>query len=98
VFVVPGDVDREMSEGCNRLIRDGAHPVLGSSDLVEELSLVLGPPASLTDTTHGIPAQGVRLSDLPYIWSLTITETLVKLGRLEVEGKVKRLGDYVVPS
>lgn len=98
VFVVPGDVDREMSEGCNRLIRDGAHPVLGSSDLVEELSLVLGPPASLTDTTHGIPAQGVRLSDLPDIWSLTITETLVKLGRLEVEGKVKRLGDYVVPS
>jgi DNA processing protein len=98
VFVVPGDVDREMSEGCNRLIRDGAHPVLGSSDLLEELSLILGPPAAASNTEHGIPADGVLLNELPHLWSLTITESLVKLGRLEVEGKVKRLGDYVVPS
>jgi DNA processing protein len=44
VFAVPGDVRRATSEGCNRLIRDGAHPVLDPDDLVEELSLVLGPP------------------------------------------------------
>ena len=97
VFVVPGDVDREMSEGCNRLIRDGAHPVLGSADLLEELSLVVGPPASVFDTRHGIPAEGVSIDDLPDLWSLTITETLIKLGRLEMEGKVRRLGDFVVP-
>lgn len=98
VFAVPGDVDREMSEGCNRLIRDGANPVLGSADLIEELSLVMGPPARATDTTHGIPAEGVAVGDLPDLWSLTVTETLVKLGRLELEGKVRRLGDFVVPS
>lgn len=98
VFAVPGDVDREMSEGCNRLIRDGAFPVLGSNDLVEELSLIIGPPAPLTDATHGIPAEGVRVNDLPELWSLTVTETLVKLGRLELEGKVRRLGDHVVPA
>ncbi len=97
VFAVPGDVDREMSEGCNRLIRDGAFPVLGSIDLIEELSLVLGPPAPFTDTSHGIPAEGARVADLPNLWSLTVTETLVKLGRLEAEGKVRRLGDHVVP-
>ena len=28
VFALPGDVDRESSVGCNRLIRDGAVPVL----------------------------------------------------------------------
>ncbi len=44
VFAVPGDVRRASSEGCNRLIRDGAHPVLDPEDLIEELSLVLGPP------------------------------------------------------
>lgn len=98
VFAVPGDVDREMSEGCNRLIRDGAYPVLGSADLIEELSLVIGPPARVTDTTHGIPAEGVAVGDLPDLWSLAVTETLVKLGRLELEGKVRRLGDFVVPS
>jgi DNA processing protein len=98
VFVVPGDVDRVTSEGCNRLIRDGAHPVFGSADLLEELSLVIGPPASVTDTAHGIPADGVSIGELPGLWSMTVTETLVKLGRLELEGKVKRLGEYVVPT
>lgn len=98
VFVVPGDVDREMSVGCNRLIRDGAHPVLGSADLLEELGLVIGPPASVSDTSHGIPAEGVPVNELPALWSLTVTESLVKLGRLELDGKVRRLGEYVVPS
>lgn len=98
VFVVPGDVDRAMSEGCNRLIRDGAHPVLGSADLLDELSLVVGPPASATDAAHGIPSEGVRVGDLPEVWALTVTESLIKLGRLEMEGKVKRQGDYVVPA
>lgn len=98
VFVVPGDVDRKTSEGCNRLIRDGAHPVLGSADLLEELSLVVGPPAGATDGTHGIPAEGVRVGELPDLWSLTVSETLIKLGRLEMEGKVRRLGDHVVPG
>lgn len=45
IFAVPGDVDREASVGCNLLIRDGATPVLGVDDLVEALSLVLGPAA-----------------------------------------------------
>ena len=97
VFVVPGDVDREMSEGCNRLIKDGAHPVLGAADLVEELSLVVGPPATPTNTDHGIPGEGVQVDQLPALWALSVTETLVKLGRLELEGKVKRLGEYVFP-
>jgi DNA processing protein len=98
VFVVPGDVDRATSEGCNRLIRDGAHPVLGSADLLEELSLIIGPPATVTDTSHGIPADGIQISELPALWSMTVTESLIKLGRLELEGKVKRLGEYVVPA
>ena len=49
VFAVPGDVDRASSEGCNRLIRDGAQPVLGPDDLIEELSLVVGPPRADPD-------------------------------------------------
>lgn len=98
VFAVPGDVDREMSEGCNRLIRDGAHPVLGSADLVEELSLVLGPPAAAAAESHGIPSEGIEIRDLPQLWSLPVSETLVKLGRLEMEGRVERNGDHVMPT
>jgi DNA processing protein len=98
VFCVPGDVDRVTSEGCNRLIRDGAHPVLGSADLLEELGLILGPPAPAADTLHGIPSEGVSINELPSLWSMTVTESLIKLGRLELEGKVKRLGEFVVPT
>ena len=98
VFAVPGDVDRDMSEGCNRLIRDGAHPVLGAEDLVEEMSLVVGPPADTVPPSHGIPPHGVPVGDLPELWSLTLTETLVKLGRLEAAGEVRRLGDHVLPA
>lgn len=97
VFVVPGDVNREMSEGCNRLIRDGAHPVLGANDLIEELSLILGPPLENGRSETGIPPEGMAIADLPELWSLTITETMVRLGRLEVDGKVRRLGDHVLP-
>ncbi|MGH8957880.1 MAG: DNA-processing protein DprA [Acidimicrobiia bacterium] len=48
VLAVPGDINRTVSEGCNLLIRDGAHPVLGPDDLVESLTYILGtPPRSL---------------------------------------------------
>lgn len=38
VYAVPGDIDRETSLGCNRLIRDGAHPI----DTIEILEELLG--------------------------------------------------------
>lgn len=99
VFVVPGDVDRSASEGCNRLIRDGAHPVMGSTDLIEELSLILGPPADPeTEQVALVPSAGVTVGDLPELWGLTVTETLIKLGKLEAEGVLRRSGDLVVPT
>jgi DNA processing protein len=44
VLAVPGDIDREVSAGCNQLIRDGAHPVLSADDLIDLLTFDLGPP------------------------------------------------------
>lgn len=45
VYAVPGDIDRETSLGCNRLIRDGAHPI----DTIEVLEELLGLAAVLED-------------------------------------------------
>ncbi len=59
VFAVPGDVRRESSKGCNLLIRDGAHPVLDPDDLIEELSLVLGPPAKVASQAPDGPEVNV---------------------------------------
>ena len=97
VFVVPGDVDRPASEGCNLLIRDGAHPVLGSRDLIEELGLILGPPVSGT-SAGCIPATGLSLEQLAEVWGLPIPEAMVKLAHLELEGRVRREGDRVLPA
>lgn len=96
VFAVPGDVDREASEGCNRLIRDGAHPALGADDLVEGLSLVLGPPSGKADA-GSIPAGGLNLEELADFWGLSLPETLVRVGKLELTGRARRQGAHVYP-
>ncbi len=98
VFAVPGDVDRAASVGCNLLIRDGAIPVLGIDDLIEELQLVLGkPPRSPERLVGEIPATGVTVDDLPGMWGCGPAEALARLARMEVAGEVRRTGDVVLP-
>ena len=109
VFAVPGDVGRESSLGCNLLIRDGAVPVLGPEDLVEALSLVLGPPrqrASLEGWRHedgeevlkAISPVGIHLDALAEVTGMTTPSLLSLLGRLEVGGWVRRDGNTVFRS
>jgi DNA processing protein len=98
VFVVPGDLDRPASMGCNRLIRDGAHPVLGVDDLIAELELVLGaPPRPPSRVSDAIPATGVAIDDLPGVWGCSPAEALARLARMEVAGEARRAGDVVLP-
>lgn len=97
VFVVPGDVDRAASEGCNRLLRDGAHPVLGSHDLIEELGLVLGPPARASEAEE-IPESGLPLEDLVQVWGMSMPEVLARVGSLELSGKARRRGGRIYPA
>ena len=42
VFAVPGPIDRPTSQGSNRLIQQGAKLVMGSEDVLEELSSLPG--------------------------------------------------------
>lgn len=37
VFAVPGDINRQTSQGCNRLISSGANPYLGIKDFIDYL-------------------------------------------------------------
>jgi DNA processing protein len=99
VFVVPGDVDRPASAGCNRLIKDGAHPVLGPDDLIAELEVVLGPPPRRPVTTDpGIPPTGADLDDLAELWGIPPAEALIRVGRMELAGMVRREGTVIYPA
>lgn len=97
VFAVPGDVDRIASVGCNLLLRDGAHPVLGPDDLVEELGIVLGPPIEIGDRETSLPPAGATVEDLALLWDVSLGEALIQIGRLELAGHLRRDGDYVFP-
>ena len=87
VLAVPGDVDRPTSTGCNLLIRDGAHPVLGAEDLINSLEFILGPaPAnpSLREMTPGETLdEWVAVSDRP------VGEALAEVARRELEGSLR---------
>jgi len=99
VFAVPGDVDRESSLGCNLLIRDGAIPVLGAADLIEALTLVIGPPVTPATGDHpSIPAAGIAVEVLAERLGLTGPAFLAWLGRSEVLGSVRVEGDRVYPG
>ncbi len=99
VLVVPGDVDRRASIGCNRLIKDGAHPVLGVADLIAELELILGrPPVEPTLRAEEIPLIGIAIDDLPELWGCSPAEALARLARMEVAGRAIRSGERVLPA
>lgn len=102
VLAVPGDVDRATSEGCNLLIRDGAIPVLGPEDLVEAISLILGPPPVPARTSEPVDelvgslgGVGRTVDWLADHLALPITEILARVSRLETQGIVTRSGALV---
>lgn len=91
VFAVPGDVHRDTSRGTNLLIRDGAVPVLGADDLIEALSLVLGPPRPVPSTSPPleVPHEGATLEEIVEANGGDAAAVLQLLGRMEAEGSVR---------
>ncbi|HEX2153522.1 MAG TPA: DNA-processing protein DprA [Acidimicrobiia bacterium] len=93
VFAFPGDVSRRTSVGTNLLIRDGALPVLGSDDLIEALSLVMGPPPAGARKDRepleiDIPVGGATLEEVIEANGGDAGAVLATLGRLEAAGKI----------
>ena len=103
MFAVPGDIDRPTSQGCNLLIRDGAIPVLGPDDLIEAVSLILGPPASNARLSEGGDALldalgpvGRSVDWLATTLGLGVPEVLAQIARWEARGIVARSGSLVL--
>ena len=101
VFAVPGDIDRPTSEGCNLLIRDGALPVLDPDDLIEAISIVLGPsqrrpaPAESDEILRLVGPIGRTIDALAAALDRTAASVQADVSRLEAVGLVRRTGGLV---
>ena len=103
VLAVPGDVDRATSEGCNLIIRDGAIPVLGAADLVEAVSLVLGPPTGIPASSSGGLVELIGPVGRTIDWVVEAVdrppgEVLADLARLEASKQVHWVGGLIVAN
>ena len=105
VLAFPGDVDRPVSAGCNKLIRDGATLVRGAEDVFEAMGTLSGPPLptvesvirdryrSEPDVLAVLRALGTEPRSLDTVaraTGFTAGETMSLLIRLEVEGAIER--------
>lgn len=98
VFATPGDINRASSAGCNRLIRDGAHPVLDPADLIAELELVVGPAAAATTPRTDWAWHGITPDEMARARGMPVAEAAACLTRAELAGQIVRLGDRFFPA
>ena len=103
VFAVPGSIFHRGSLGTNRLIRDGATPVLSANDVLEALNLTAVPQqveAQMlfpTDATEALlldqlaeePAHVDEVSRATGLPIATVTSTLALM---ELKGLVRQAG------
>lgn len=88
VLAVPGDINRPTSEGCNLLIRDGAHPVLSPEDLLESLERILGPPPRIA-APQPVAAGGALLDEMLMQSDRPVGAVLADVVRAELAGRLQ---------
>jgi DNA protecting protein DprA len=102
VMVVPGDLTRPTSAGCNALIRDGAHPIVDLESLVDELELLIGPAPRRSKFPEVAGLEGMKLpatvDDIVKWRGGDRTATLTLLFRMEAARAVTVSDGVVYPA
>jgi DNA processing protein len=109
VFAVPGNIFNRGSQGCNALIRDGAHPVLSVEDILEVLNLTMVSrqaevravvPESETEAQllSYITTEPIHVDELGRCSGLPIAQVSSTLALMELKGMVRQVGgmNYVL--
>ncbi|MEX2280434.1 MAG: DNA-processing protein DprA [Acidimicrobiia bacterium] len=97
VYAVPGDLDRETSRGTNRLIADGAHPVIAPGELIEALERSIG-PAAPCEPRPEVPLDGpMFVHEVAAAMGVTIGEASKRIGEWELAGLVRLASGMVEP-
>lgn len=103
VLAVPGSIYSRQSIGTNRLIRDGAKPVLSANDILEELNLRLVVehsvarqelPANREETAvlQHLTQEPLHIDEISLLASLPIEQVSSTLAMLELKGRVRQVG------
>lgn len=103
VFALPGPVDSPLSAGCNRLIYQGAAPILSAQMLLEETKVADGPfrekgeeSKKMLETVENMVYSSVWLypkstSQIMEELNLTAREAVRALSSLEIQGYIKEI-------
>jgi DNA processing protein len=103
VFAVPGNINAPQSRGTNRLIRDGAQPLLGPQDVLEALNLTMvteHQTARVTLPSDPVEARLYKLlsqqpkhvDEIRTEASLPIETVSATLAMMELKGMVRQVG------
>lgn len=103
VFAVPGSIFQKSCEGTNRLIQDGAKPVLSATDVLEELNLhQVAQQAEVRATVPTTPtekalldllsAEPIHVDELGRAANLSASTVASTLALLELKGLVRQVG------
>ena len=109
VFAVPGNIYRKKSLGTNKLIQQGAKPVLSVEDILEELNLTMVSqqaevravvPENETEAAllEYITADPVHVDEIGQKSGLPIAQVSSTLALMELKGMVRQVGgmNYVL--
>jgi DNA processing protein len=103
VFAVPGSIFLRGSRGTNRLIRDGAQPVLSAEDVIEALSMTAVPqhveaqmlfPTDATEAAllQQLSDEPVHVDEVGRATGLAIATVSSTLALMELKGLVRQVG------
>ncbi len=103
VFAIPGSIMSSRSAGVNKLIQDGAHPVMDVKDIIESLDLFMIPRqiemrAILPDNAEEgtllrlLSHDPLHIDDLIRSSDLSTTTVASTLTMMELKGMIKQIG------
>lgn len=103
VFAVPGNILAPQSKGTNRLIADGAHPMLSAQDLLDVLDLrrvteqrevqkILPGNETEEKLLHVLSHEPMHMDDIRNLTGLPIERVSATLVMMELKGLVRQVG------
>jgi DNA processing protein len=103
VFSVPGNINAPQSQGTNRLIRDGARPLLSPQDILELLNLnmateqrtaraILPADAGEAQLLTVLNRQPLHVDEIRSQTGMPIEKVTATLALMELKGMVRQVG------